>query len=218
MFKYIYFSLYDGFKVSLLTLISTFFLDLTSFNYVSKLLKQTNGLDLYIKGIVCSLINNLFLGSLLYEFVSSYLNKSCPEDIFIILFEIFSIMFIQSIGYSIVHKIMHQPKFYWIHKFHHSFSSIVLPSSANAVSLLEYMLAYMLPIITSIYLVKPYQLSLYYSVNLISIINLLIHTPWLRHISRKIIPKYLVSTDNHQSFRTNYSAPIFNIDRILSLS
>ena len=42
---------------------------------------------------------------------------------------------------------MHTRAMYWAHRFHHRFNSHVSPTTANAVSIAEYAVAYMLPFI-----------------------------------------------------------------------
>ena len=36
---------------------------------------------------------------------------------------------------------------YWAHRFHHKFNVVVVPVTANAVSLAEYAIAYMAPFV-----------------------------------------------------------------------
>lgn len=77
---------------------------------------------------------------------------------------------------------------YWAHRFHHRFNSHVVPMSANAVSFVEYCFAYMLPFIVGCLLLKPDALALFAAASLISINNILIHTPSLEKISLLVVP------------------------------
>ena len=115
---------------------------------------------------------------------------------------------------------MHTNRFYFIHKFHHQYSDIVIPMSANSVSAYEYIIAYMMPFIIGIILFKPDRIALRISISLVSFANLLIHTPWLSESSDKFLSKYFVKTsdhlEHHQKSKTKYAAPIFNLDYIYS--
>ena len=123
------------------------------------------------------------------------------------------ILLTQSILYHFIHKLMHTPLFYSIHKFHHKFNKTVIPISANAVSINEFLFAYLFPIIFPCYLFSPDQLSINISIAIISLNNILIHTPGLRNIS-KYLPSVFVSTDKHMIHHKiknkYYSAPTIN--------
>ena len=56
---------------------------------------------------------------------------------------IVSILGIHSVGYYIVHSAMHKfNRLYNIHKFHHEYDKVLLPSIGNAVSSMEFIIAY----------------------------------------------------------------------------
>ena len=82
-------------------------------------------------------------------------------------------------GYHYAHSQMHRPQMYWAHKFHHAFAKHVTPSSANAVSVVEYAYAYMLPFVVGCAVCAPDERALLTAVAVISVNNLLIHTPAL---------------------------------------
>lgn len=216
-----YLGLYDGFQMALITTIISLLLDFTSIFYILELFKKPYGITLYLDSLILNFVNNFFIGSLSYGVVTYYIITQKTTDFKMMIFEIFSILLIQSIGYYLMHMIMHTKKFYWMHKFHHNYSSIVIPTSANAVTIYEYMFAYMLPIILGIILVRPCLESLYYAVKIISMFNLLIHTPWLNEISKYLVPDIFVNTnkhiEHHQKLNKNYAAPILNIDKIVSI-
>lgn len=216
-----YLGLHDGFQMALITIITSLLLDLTSILYIIELFKKPYGISLYLNSLILNFVNNFLLGSLSYGIVTYYVITQKTADLNMMIFEIFSILFIQSIGYYLMHMIMHTKNFYWMHRFHHKYSSIVIPMSANAVTIYEYMFAYMLPIILGIIIVRPCLESLYYAVKIISIFNLLIHTPWLNEISKYLVPDIFVSTnkhiEHHQKLNKNYAAPTINIDKIISL-
>tara|TARA_B100000524_G_scaffold342230_1_gene237055 strand:- start:545 stop:1216 length:672 start_codon:yes stop_codon:yes gene_type:complete len=216
-----YLGLSDGIQMALITIITSLLLDLTSIFYLIELFKKPYGITLYLNSLVLNFVNSFFIGSLSYGVVTYYVITQKTTELNMMIFEIFSILLIQSIGYYLMHMIMHTKNFYWMHKFHHNYSSIVIPSSANAVTIYEYMFAYMLPIIIGIIMVRPCLESLYYAVKIISLFNLLIHTPWLNKISKYLVPDIFVSTnkhiEHHQKLNKNYAAPTLNIDKIISI-
>ena len=58
---------------------------------------------------------------------------------------VFAVLWGHSIGYYCGHRWMHTRRMYWAHRFHHRFNVVVVPVTANAVSVAEYALAYMAP-------------------------------------------------------------------------
>jgi sterol desaturase/sphingolipid hydroxylase (fatty acid hydroxylase superfamily) len=102
---------------------------------------------------------------------------------------------------------MHLKALYNAHRFHHRFNTHVAPSTANAVSFSEYALAYMLPFIVGCLVLRPDGVALFAAVSVISLNNLLIHTPALEAASRWL-PALFVSTadhlDHHRRLTTNY--------------
>ena len=111
---------------------------------------------------------------------------------------------------------------YWAHRFHHRFNAHVAPSTANAVSLAEYSIAYMLPFIAGSMVLRPDRYSMFIAVGIISFNNLLVHTPFLADLSAKYVPWWGVSTadhlEHHKRLTTNYAAPTFSVDRLLALA
>merc|ERR1719181_1889183 len=77
-----------------------------------------------------------------------------------------------AIGYYCAHRWMHTRRMYWAHRFHHKFNTVVVPVTANAVSLAEYAIAYMLPFIAGAWMLRPDRCSMFISVGIISINNL----------------------------------------------
>ena len=69
-------------------------------------------------------------------------------------------------GYYCAHRWMHTRTMYWAHRFHHRFNVVVVPVSANAVSLAEYIIAYMLPFVVGAAFLRPDRLSLFAAVGL----------------------------------------------------
>ena len=69
--------------------------------------------------------------------------------------------------------------YFLTHRFHHAFAKHVTPSSANAVSVVEYVYAYMLPFVAGCAVCAPDERALLVAVAVVSVNNLLIHTPRL---------------------------------------
>jgi len=155
-----------------------------------------------------AIINLLFIGPSIYSVLSPFTSSRKP---FRKCFDFMSIVGVHSFFYSLIHKCMHKIKALRpIHKVHHNFKEVVLPTAANAVSVWEFLLAYMLPFVPSILLLKPDSSSLLYSASFISLMNILIHSPSLK--DKAWIPNFVTPHMhlNHHEFRTsNYSAPTF---------
>ena len=61
---------------------------------------------------------------------------------------------------------------------------------------------------------------MFIGVGIISINNLLIHTPRLEHLSMSLVPWWAVSTadhlDHHKRLTTHWAAPTISIDKLLA--
>jgi hypothetical protein len=95
-----------------------------------------------------------------------------------------------------------------------------VPVSANAVSLAEYAVAYMLPFVVGSAFLRPDRLSMFIAVGIISFNSLLIHTPVLADTSAKLVPWLFVSTadhlEHHRRLTKHYAAPTISVDRLLA--
>lgn len=213
-----YLGIHQGLIIAITTLFTTLILDFFSMSYVFRLFKRKNGKELYLKSLYMNIINHFFLGTLSYALFTYLFSSQIAKSYYFITIEVIFLLLIQSFGYYLAHIMMHTPKLYFIHKFHHQYSDLVVPMSANAVSIYEYILAYMMPFITGIIIINPDRLSLRITISLVSFANLCIHTPWLSDISDKYIPDYFVKTtdhlEHHKFTLTKYAAPIINLDYI----
>lgn len=220
-------SIIDGLYITLSTLGLTLLLELLSLTYVYRFVKRNGGKNIYFKSIGYSVFNNLILGTSSYViFTYLFLNDNEKSYIFgkqiYLFFETLLLLFIQSIGYYFAHKLMHTKRFYFMHKFHHEYGQIVIPMAANAVTIYEYVFAYLMPFIIGIILVRPDKYSLRFAIYCVSYTNLLIHTPFLLEEPiigyLKAIPSFFVKPqdhfEHHSKLNKNFSAPIFNIDYI----
>merc|ERR1719305_1273285 len=200
------------------TLMLTVLLELLSADAVVKICQKKSGTKLYLQGVLCNFVNNAFLGPPLYELVSNrWMSEpfTAPGRVAMVL----AILVGHSIGYYCAHRWMHTRRMYWAHRFHHRFNVFVVPVTANAVSLAEYALAYMLPFIVGAQLLRPDRVSMFVAVGVVSLNNLLIHTPTLADASAKAVPWLFVSTadhlEHHKRLTSNYAAPTFSVDRML---
>eukprot|EP00529_Nitzschia_sp_RCC80_P040810 CAMPEP_0113454358 /NCGR_PEP_ID=MMETSP0014_2-20120614/7822_1 /TAXON_ID=2857 /ORGANISM="Nitzschia sp." /LENGTH=278 /DNA_ID=CAMNT_0000345761 /DNA_START=736 /DNA_END=1572 /DNA_ORIENTATION=+ /assembly_acc=CAM_ASM_000159 len=131
-----------------------------------------------------------------------------------------SILFVQSVCFYTAHRAFHSnPQWYQHHRFHHRFNTHVPPMAANAVSPVEYIFAYILPFTLILPVLKVDTLSLRIVVSIVSVTNLMIHTPKLSAASERFMPEWLVSTEDHlehhRKLNCKYAAPTFNVDYIV---
>jgi len=126
-----------------------------------------------------------------------------------------AVLSIQAIGYWAGHKLMHRREWYWIHRFHHKYNQTVVPTAANAVHPLEYIIAYMLPFFIASILIKAPVPCLYNAAYVVSFCNLLIHTPALHDVSENL-PVWIVTPmshmEHHRLLHAHYAAPTINVD------
>ena len=173
--------LITGFQVALCTLTLTALLELFSTKTVASLLKTTPGL--YRACVRANLVNNLAIGPPTYALATEFfVYKSDPGYSYSLLRSALAtvgLVVTHALGYHYAHSQMHRPQMYWAHKFHHAFAKHVTPSSANAVSVVEYAYAYMLPFVVGCAVCAPDERALLTAVAVISVNNLLIHTPAL---------------------------------------
>jgi len=209
----------DGMVMTLATLALTLLLELLSFDGVRQICGKKGGTKLYAQGVLCNIINNGVLGPPLYELVASRWLSS-PFTAVGRVAMVGAILVGHSVGYYSAHRWMHTRRMYWAHRFHHRFNTHVVPVTANAVSLAEYALAYMLPFIVGAKLLLPDRLSMFVAVGIVSLNNLLIHTPALADASARLVPWLFVSTadhlEHHKRLTSNYAAPTISVDRLLA--
>lgn len=167
---------------------------------------------LLVKGYILAFINLCVITPLLYNYVTPFVVNNKDDTFY--LGQFFLMILYQNIGYYIAHIHMHNG-LYWIHKFHHQYNYIVIPSSAFAVTIYEYLYAYIFPLIMGAFFINPTDISFLSSVGLIALFNLFIHSPTLQ---MKNYSKIFVSpTDHlkhHEYQNENYAAPIFALDRL----
>jgi len=172
---------------------------------------------LYDKGIYAVRKNMLVVGPLTYAVVDHIFVS--PGHL-IQWFNVISILMIHSVGYYGVHYAMHKAPFLQpIHEFHHRFEKTLVPSIGNAVSMEEFILAYMAPFIFGAYLLRPNEISFILPIGIIGLLNLLIHCQEAERLS---FVKWWVSPKNHIDHHRyrykHYAAPTLNWDYFIENS
>lgn len=120
------------------------------------------------------------------------------------------------------HMAMHSKSLYWMHRYHHRYNTYVTPSSANAVSISEFLFAYIIPPAIILVVVQPSKFEMNTAMNVISFCNILVHTPCIEDWSERNLPAWWVGTsdhcEHHRRITKNYAAPCLNLDYLLSAS
>ena len=187
-----------------------------------KTLKKPGNWELYLDAWKTNLIHYFIIGPLAYFLASVVvLEMGAPLSPWICAPGVF---LTQSIGYALTHHWMHKPKNYArIHKYHHGFSELtfVRPVTANATTLEEFVLAYVVPITIGTFIWRPTMDVIFYIVATISVCNLFIHTD-CDSIDMSWAPDFLVTNLKHfhhheKNVKRHYSAPIVDLDYILGI-
>ena len=210
---------YGGLEVSIGTLLLTLVLELCSLPTVQSVWKQPDGVSLYRTAVWYNLRNHLVLGIPTYAVAAAFMCAS-PYDNdthTMAIFRILMVVLLQNIVYYQAHKTFHSsPDLYQYHRFHHRFNMHTPPSAANAVSVVEYMVAYVLPFGGIAALVGATEGDTKMAVVLLSVLNLLVHTPRLDAWSNRYWPACLVSPhqhmDHHRKVTVHYASPFLNVD------
>lgn len=199
-------------------------LEATCLDQVRQLRSTVTGRSLHTSSLIQSFLLDLTLEPLMYYVGIAYFSSHEGSHHITIGGQILGgagIIVIQGFLFYLLHRAFHEVKgLYWIHRYHHKFNTIVLPSTGVAVSAAEYLLAYILPILIAYRVMQPYatEAALLSSAFLMAIFNLLDHTPWMQSIS---LPWIFVSAKDHMQHhrknRDDYGAPIFHTDRILDV-
>jgi sterol desaturase/sphingolipid hydroxylase (fatty acid hydroxylase superfamily) len=223
----------NGIKISTLTFVATLLLELWCLDTVKKVLKQPGaGMSLYTSAIFANVRNHFVFGWPIYAVAATLF---CSQDDKLVepndrvdlylsrVASISTILVVHSLLFYTMHRAFHtHPSLYCHHRFHHRFNVNVPPMAANAVSAVEYVMAYILPFTVAMPFVRTDVFSLKASVTIVAITNLFVHTPKLSETYSKLCPAWLVSTEDHlehhRKLNTKYAAPTFNIDYFVSLA
>jgi hypothetical protein len=213
---------HDGFAISCWTFGLTLVLEVLSLPTVRNLLSQKGaGPKLYATAILVNLRNHFLLGTPIYAIATTLFCRS-NQDLEPLdrLFCILSILWVHAVLFYAAHKAFHTiPGIYRFHRFHHRFNVHVPPMAANAVSTVEYLVAYIVPFTVAMPFVQPDPFSLCISVAIVSFSNLLDHTPFLDAWTQRYMPAWWVTThdhmEHHRKLNTKYAAPTFNVDYLV---
>ena len=161
------------------------------------------------------IINNLLVISpITYAIID---NTVLSHELAFSIFPFLGLILIQNISYFVIHREMHRnKKLFWIHKFHHKYDNITIPSIANAVTYYEFILAYISPMIIGAYFIKPTELEFLSAISIISLLNLLIHTYELNNVkwcSGLVSPTHHI--EHHKERNVHYAAPLLNVDEYM---
>lgn len=213
----------EGLRLSFGTFFLTILLELWSRDTVKRVKYQKGGSSLYAKAIRLNLQNHFVFGWTLYTVASlNFCRVGEDLDTFERMYCVFSILLTHSICFYSAHRVFHTyPSMYKHHKFHHRFNVHVPPMAANAVSSVEYLVAYIIPFILPMPVLKPDPFSLQLSVAIVSVTNVLVHTPKLSELSERYLPECFVSTsdhlEHHRKLNTKYAAPTINVDYFIKI-
>jgi sterol desaturase/sphingolipid hydroxylase (fatty acid hydroxylase superfamily) len=209
-----------GLALAAWTALLTCACELASLASVRRLCASRTGRALYARGLACNLVNNGVVGPVAYEAVRVRLLAPASSEWVGFGLALLALLACQAGGYYLAHRAMHTPRLYWAHRFHHRFAhGTTVPASANAVSVVEYALAYLLPFVTGALVLRPPEDAFFWSVAVVSCNNVLIHTPCLAALGARWVPWVFVSTADHLAHHrfltSHYAAPTVSVDRLL---
>eukprot|EP00986_Skeletonema_menzelii_P012181 scaffold6609_cov141-Skeletonema_menzelii.AAC.3 len=189
-----------------------------SMDDVRQLRKREGGKKLHFAGMAATTFNSIVLGSVTYAVIIKCCCVQGPLTLVQQIFSIVAFLAIENTWYYLAHMAMHTP--YWMHRFHHKFNVVVLPSSASAVSVPEFILAYMAPFVVGAFLGGTDKTSAIIAAMIVMAANFFIHTPALEEAMSSLPWIFVRPSDHfahHRQLTCNYGAPIFSIDRILNI-
>lgn len=208
--------IFQVYKLSIYTFLVSLILDIT-ICYPTTVNYMKNKTDLYIDNLHANL-KNLFILSPFYYFLAYYFLLDNSSNYFSII-NTFVLLLIQNIFYHYAHQYMHNIlSIRWMHDFHHKYIETT-PTIGNAVSMAEYQIAYVLPFMIGSFIVHPSPVDLQVTVFIISSLNMFIHSQELKemkYFSMLVSPKKHIG--HHETRSGTYSAPLFDLDKILKIS
>jgi len=205
------------YSLSFLSLILIF--EVSSIEDVKKLWTKKNGRQLHIAALRANMLHHLILGPMTYHITITYICDLGPFTPLQQGRKVLHFLMVEGLLYYLVHRAFHEiSSLYWMHRFHHKFNVVVLPSSANAVSPMEYIFAYMLPLSVAAWASSCDKCSTLIATTMVGVANLYIHTPRLEQ-KMSFLPWIFVTPadhlNHHKQSRMDYGAPIFSFDRMI---
>lgn len=212
----------EGVAFGSLNVVGMLLLEFTlSMEHVRQLRKREGGKRLHLAGMAATTFNSIVLGSVTYAIIVEYCCVVGQNLTLIQQFRsILEFLVIENTWFYAAHMAMHTPRLYWMHRFHHKFNAVVLPSSASAVSIPEFLIAYMAPFLLGSYLGGTDKSSAIIAAMIVMAANFFIHTPALEEAMGHLPWIFVKPSDHfahHRQLTCNYGAPIFSIDRILNV-
>ena len=207
--------LVEGSLVGLFALLKTVYVESFCLDEVERMMQRKGGAELYRQAWIQNVVNLQLLGTLTYYVTVVY---CCPTGLSFgkQVQCVAGVVLLEAVFYTLVHKAFHEyPRLWFMHSFHHKFNEVILPSTANAVSMYEFSIAYMLPITVGTYIMGADRVSATLAAGIIGTTSILIHTPFQLNTT---FPTFLVSTSDHfrhhRKCTTDYSAPLVHVERI----
>jgi hypothetical protein len=230
----------DGYSLALGTFVLTILLELGCLAEVRAIwTKQRNGKSLYLTAIVYNLVNHFLLGVPMYGIALKFFTRPVLSQqhhdhyssldssfhgsmmIMVLVAQFCTVILVHSLLYYYLHKFFHEhaPFYRIIHQFHHRFKEHVTPMVANAVTPMEYIVAYVIPIAVGAVVARPDPLALRAAVSWMTVTNLLVHSPRFQALSMRYVPNWCVATadhlEHHQRVHCKYASPTINIDYLV---
>ena len=206
----------EGFYVGLSLYLFGLLLDNT-ISYKSTQYLLAKDKNLLIKAYCYTTVNLLILNPIFYSIISKHLITNYESGFYF--FKFIGLLIIQSIGYYLLHCAMHNNRqLRKIHKFHHKFTNVLIPSLGVSVTLMEYTFAYATPFILGSYMVNTNLTTLSWAIWTISLLNIIIHCKELTNIKYyKIFVSPFDHSNHHRNLpnKNTYAAPFINIDHIV---
>ena len=178
-----------------------------------------NVADVVINRRILSLIdslrvsfNLLVIGPIFYNFIFHKLCRRNPFLKQVNAMETVALTFIHSILYKYFHSKMHTT-FTGMHEYHHSFKEDILISTANAVSIPEFVFAYMMPFLIGSWIILPAHGSLNLSASIVSLFNFAVHCEYFYNFKwiPGFVPPKLHINHHRRTQPSTTAAPTFHI-------
>ena len=169
-------------------------------------------------GYFYTTFNLLILNPVYYDVISKHLITNHSEGLNFLKYV--GLLVIQAFGYYYLHMAMHNNRILRkIHKFHHRFTDVLIPSIGVAVTITEYSFAYSTPFLLGSYLLNTNLTTLSYAICTISLLNIIIHCSELRNLNYyKIFVSPMDHFNHHRNLpdKNTYAAPFINVDNIMN--
>ena len=167
--------------------------------------------QLYVDSTISNFINLIGLSPIYYIFAENILLRD--KSVHIQWLRTLAIVLTHNVLFYKIHKTFHEiTPLYAIHKFHHRFVRPI-PSNGNAVTILEYNIAYVAPFLIGALFFRPNGVSFQLSIAIISILNSFVHCIPLKNI--RLFPFIVVPNDHlvhHEKLTEKYASPLLNVD------